>query len=62
MIWIKPFAFWKIVIIDTDFLSINKKVNINIEEWKKQKKFTIIRHRQPKNWRLPSYFEQDKSF
>lgn len=32
------FAFWKIVIADTDFL-INKikKVNIDIEEWKKQK-------------------------
>jgi len=32
------FAFWKIAITDTDFL-INKikKVNINIEEWKKQK-------------------------
>jgi len=32
------FAFWKIAIADTDFL-INKikKVNINIEEWKKQK-------------------------
>jgi len=32
------FAFWKIAIADTDFL-INKikKVNIDIEEWKKQK-------------------------
>ena len=32
------FAFWKITIADTDFL-INKikKVNIDIEEWKKQK-------------------------
>ncbi len=32
------FAFWKIAVSDTDFL-INKikKVNINIEEWKKQK-------------------------
>lgn len=32
------FAFWKIAISDTDFL-INeiKKVNIDIEEWKKQK-------------------------
>lgn len=31
------FAFWKIAVADTDFL-INKikKVNINIEEWKKQ--------------------------
>lgn len=33
------FAFWEIAITNTDFL-INKikKVNINIEEWKKQKK------------------------
>jgi len=33
------FAFWKIAVTDTDFL-INKikKVNVNIEEWKKQKK------------------------
>jgi len=32
------FAFWKIVIADTDFLIDKiKKVNINIEEWKKQK-------------------------
>lgn len=33
------FSFWKIVITDTDFL-INKikKVNINITEWRKQKK------------------------
>ncbi len=32
------FAFWKIAVADTDFL-INKinKVNIDIEEWKKQK-------------------------
>jgi DNA adenine methylase len=32
------FAFWKIAVSDTDFL-INKikKININIEEWKKQK-------------------------
>lgn len=32
------FAFWKIAVSDTDFL-INKikKVNIDIEEWKKQK-------------------------